>query len=309
MSFEPHIKTLNKALELDVFTYTLAAETGRSSVYRLVTKRGSFALRFAEADEQGRPRFEADAAVREHLGAYTARPLMTSTTNPVPDTPPWSLDSWCEGRHAERGELPPELSRTLGEVLLRLHALPCSGYGRLENKRSALRGEAETLRGGLESRFQEPFIFDSDWSEHPVAKAAPKLLPQLSATEPELRSLLAEAETAPAVVLHSDLHEGQFLLRDTTLNDKTLSALLDFGDASVGPATLDLASFAYFHGFQALTPLLTGYGADTPELRRQIDLYTILIALHQISRAYTLERPSRRSFAVLRLRELFERLT
>ena len=303
MSFEPHIKTLNKALELNVFTYALVAETRLSTVYRLVTQSGSFALRLAEADDEGGPRYDLDAGIRERLGPGSPRILRTSSSVPVEGVPFWSLDAWCEGVQPERGEIPAPVGRALGELLVRLHALPCTGYGRLKDSRTELAGEADTLQAGLESRFQEPFIFDSDWSEHPVAKAAPALLSQLSGLEPEVRALLDSAAKpdSPRAVLHSDLHEGQMLI-----HEGKLAALLDFGDATVGPPALDLASFAYFHGSQALSDVLTGYG-DSPQLRHQIDLYTLLIALHQISRAYTLERPSRRSFAVQRIKMIFKR--
>lgn len=302
MSFEPHIKTLNKALELNVFTYALVAETRLSTVYRLVTQDGSFALRLAEAGEGG-PRFELDAGVRERLGAGSPQILKTSSSHKVAGVPFWSLDAWCDGKQPERGNIPAPVSRMLGELLLRLHALPCKGYGRLKDNRDELTGEADTLQAGLESRFQEPFIFDSDWREHPVARAAPALLSQLSGREPEVRALLdsAAAPDAPRSVLHSDLHEGQILI-----HEGKLAALLDFGDATAGPPALDLASFAYFHGVDALGDLLAGYG-DTPELRHHIDLYTLLIALHHISHAYILERPSRRSFAVQRIKAIFKR--
>ena len=269
----------------------------------MVTHTGSFALRLASAspDPDGPPRFEVDAELRSRLGTYCPQVLNSGGQTPVPGVPFWSLDAWAEGEHPEPGEVPAAAAEELGAALSRLHALPCTGYGRLRDGRGELRGEARGFLAGLESRLERSFARDGNWESFPLAKAAPALLPLVQAVEPELRARLDAAAKQKGVVLHGDLHERQLLVQAGAL-----SALLDFGDAWVGPAAFDLAAYAYFHGWAALPGVLAGYSA--PPEPREVELFSLLLAFHHISRAYTLERPSRRSFAVRHLKLTFARL-
>lgn len=77
-------------------------------------------------------------------------------------------------------------------------------------------------------------------ADHPVAARWPERIDPLAALEADVRA----ACTAPATVVHSDLH-WEHLLRT---GGGRLAAVLDFGDAFAGPAAWDFACLRYYHG-------------------------------------------------------------
>jgi len=94
------------------------------------------------------------------------------------------------------------------------------------------------------------------------------------------------------VVSHTDLHEQKLLT-----HAGRLAALLDSGDASVGPAAWDVASFAYFHGWPQATVLLRGPPAWRAAHGR---------SAHRASRALTRLQSTRTAEAAAFLRAALE---
>lgn len=84
-----------------------------------------------------------------------------------------------------------------------------------------------------------------------------------------------------------------------------LAALLDFGDASIGPPAWDVASLAFFHGWE-VAALVAG-AAGLP-CGRDAALFGLLLALHHASRSVTLGRPARMPAAVTLARDCLARL-
>lgn len=100
------------------------------------------------------------------------------------------------------------------------------------------------------------------------------------------------------------MHGGQLLIAGGRL-----AALLDFGDAAIGPPAWDIASFAYFHGWRLAQAVLTGYTRGE-ELRRglyeEARTFAVLLALHHASRSVTLQQPQRMDSAISFLRRTLD---
>jgi Ser/Thr protein kinase RdoA (MazF antagonist) len=261
-----------------------------AQVWRAARQGQQVVLRVGNLREPARMR--ADATIRRGLlaaGARVAEPLEVGIWNGVE----FALDEWVAGFHASLEALPKSVCQELGETLGTLHALPCSEYGLLENRDDALVGIARTPRDGLLSRLSQPFPL-SKLEENAVTWQAPDVLPHLRALESELGAVLG---TEPFVVNHSDLHGKQILVRDAKL-----TALLDFGDAVIGPRVWDGASFAYFQGWDRTAWLFEGYGtADMAATKR----FCVVLCLHHLNRAVT--KPDRQRKALERLRDTLER--
>lgn len=193
------------------------------------------------------------------------------------------------------------MCQDLGALLASLQGLPVVGHGLLQDRDDVLVGQTSDPVAGLLTRLQDPWPFTPfPLQEHPIAAAAPDLITRLT----PLASLLEAVArgSRPVCLNHTDLHERQVLI-----TEGRLAALLDFGDATIGPPAWDIASFAYFHGWRLAHYVLMGL---TDEEKARQDLlanaraFAVLIALHHASRSVTLRQPSRMHSAVRFLRQL-----
>jgi Ser/Thr protein kinase RdoA (MazF antagonist) len=260
-------------------------------VWRVGVRGETFALRVTRSDTDENPRMKADYAVRHALQGTDARvaaPVHVGVWNGLE----YGLDAFISG------ETPTELTRVacvqLGETLAALHGLTHTNFGLLENRVDALVGIAATPEAGMLSRLSHPFPLEP-LSESVVATVAAEFLPTLRDLEPEL---LETINTAPFAVCHSDLHAGQMIVRDGQLQ-----ALLDFGDAVIGAAAWDIASFAYFHGWDKTKWLLEGYGQGD---LRSAQLFCLILCIHHLNRS--VQQPGRQQKALERLSDTLERL-
>jgi Ser/Thr protein kinase RdoA (MazF antagonist) len=242
--------------------------------------------------------YESEFAIRgllADLGGQVARPLFTNRDVAAFVDRAWSVDEYVEGRPAGREEITPAICRELGELLARLHNLPVEGFGLLQNHRDRLVGSVTSPKDGFLSRLDRPWPFTGQpIQQHPIAAAAPDLVERLESLEPELLELARPDQTS--VPLHTDLHHGQILLYDGRL-----AALLDFGDATAGPPAWDVASFAYFHGWNAANLMLEGYTEDQryrDALIADGRRFAVVLALHHAGRAGPLNQPQRMDGAV-----------
>ena len=233
------------------------------------------------------PRYAAQLALLDRLHPLdqrVPRPFGTSHDGDlagiVPTDRAWAVVGEIAGEAGAAEDLTPEGARDLGELLAKLHSIECEGYGWPEDRRDALRGTAPDMAAGLLQRWPAPWPFDgSAVISHPVTRQAPHLLDGLA----KLREpLLGFTGIELAVPLHGDLNAGNLLLRDGRL-----SGVMDFGDLLIGPPALDIASFAYFHGWERVEPLLEGYtsnGVMRDVRRAEAQMLSVVIALHQLQR-------------------------
>lgn len=158
----------------------------------------------------------------------------------------------------------------LGGALAALHALPHTGFGVLEDRADAFVGQANTPEDGLRTRLQEAWPSGKTaLGDHPLIRTAPELEPPVA----DLRADLQSAVRGQTALCHTDLHREQFRWRGGRL-----AALLDFGDAAVGPPTWDVASVAYFQGWAVAE-------ATGLPVNRDAALFGLRLAFHRANRA------------------------
>jgi Ser/Thr protein kinase RdoA (MazF antagonist) len=301
------IGRLLDGLDLNARNLAFVAKASTSEVWRADTAAGPVAVRVL-APHPGKPtEIDTDVALRRHLlaagTALVARPLADHRARPdlsvAPHRPAWVVDRWTDGGRA-LAESADAVWHELGRLLAKLHAIPVAGHGRLRVDGGGLVGRCNEVAAGIADRFDDPWPFsDQPLDGHPLADAAPAagaIASRLERLEPAIRA----ASDARPVIVHGDLNGAN--IRQA---DGRLSGLLDFADATVLVPAWDFALLRHFLGPQAVERTLAGYTADrarAEQLARDARLLALVIALHHLSRAWTLGLPERRETALDRLR-------
>ncbi|MEQ9331046.1 hypothetical protein [Thalassobaculum sp.] len=297
------VAALLDALDLGARRLDFVAKASTSEVWKAETAAGLLAVRIL-APHPGKPAdLDADVALRQILasgGARVAAPLLDSGRRPdlsvAAHRPAWAVDRWIDGGRADTATADP-VWYDLGVLLADLHGLPARGHGRLRVAGDRLEGRLAEPDAGVADRFDQPWPFDgSRLAGHPLAEAAPDLVPRLQQLEDAIRRA---ADAVPAII-HGDLNGANIRHADGRLR-----GLLDLADAAVLVPTWDFALLRHFHGAGAVGRTLAGYTADregATALAGAARLLAPVVALHHLSRARTLGLPARRAYAVDRLR-------
>ena len=252
---------------------------------------GTLALRISDPHPEKAAPLHIDALIRAELLRAGIPTPQTRELGHLPDGRAYSLETLIRGDDSAPSALGWQ---ELGQALAVLHALPHQGYGLLQNRDDRVVGRCAGAEQGFQSRLEHAWPFDGrPLSAKALVWLAPELTDPLTRLEEELRALAK----LPTAVCHTDLHRAQCIWRGGRL-----AALLDFGDASIGPAAWDWASLAYFHGWA-----VAGQVSGQP-LGRQVPLFGLLLAFHRASRAVVLNRPERGQEAVAFARSCLERL-
>jgi len=278
------------------------ARASTCEVWRAGTSGGPVAVRLL-APRPGKPgNVDADIALRRRLLAAApslplARPIADHRGRPdLTIGTPWAVDRWIDGDPAD-GDTDDAVWRDLGRLLAVLHAVPVADHGRILVGERGLCGRRDDAITGIADRFEAPWPFDGQpLAGHPVAEAAPELTARLVRLAPAIRA----AAAAPPVIAHTDLNGA-----NVRHADGRLRGLIDFADATVLAPAWDFASLRYFQGAAAVAQALEGYTADPQRaagLAADAALLALVVALHHVSRARTLDLPARRETALARLR-------
>lgn len=246
--------------------------------WRVDTDHGSYCLLVGLPDAgegmaASPPQFEARSALLRELHARDLRCPEPVATDRTPGIPPsltrwrWMLTTWLEGEPVG-DQMTPEIARELGALVGALHAIPVEGHGLLEDTDVAVRGAAGDASAGVLSRWgEELWPFDGrPLIAHPLVQAAQHLVVPIGELRDQLLAYAPADGASPArAVCHTDLNGAHILALD-----RHLAGLLDFGDAAIVPPAFDLASFAYFFGWDAVEWLLEGYTTNRVlrEIRR-----------------------------------------
>ncbi|MCK9486571.1 MAG: aminoglycoside phosphotransferase family protein [Dehalococcoidia bacterium] len=223
--------------------------------------------------------FEARSAVLAALhkrDTRCPRPIATDRSPGIPESlaaSRWMVSTWIEGDPAST-PLPDVVARDAGEVTAALHALPARGYGLLVDTAEGIRGREDEPGADLTSRWGvELWPYDGrPLMTHPIVQAAPRLALAAGALREQL---LGYAGRTARAVCHTDLNPSHFLVRDGRL-----AGIIAFGDAAVAPPAFDIASFAFFGGWEKTERFLEGYASNSVlrDLRRA-EAYQLAVVL------------------------------
>lgn len=296
------VRRILEGLDLAPDSPTFVARASTCEVWRAGTSGGPVAVRLL-APRPGKPGdVDADIALRRRLLAMVpslplAHPIADHRGRPDLTTAArWAVDRWIDGEPAD-SNTGAAVWHDLGRLLAALHAIAIAGHGRLAAGDRHLSGRRGDPVAGIADRFEAPWPFDGrPLADHPAAGAAPELTARLAWLEAAIR----DAAAAPPVIAHTDLNGAN--VRHT---GGRLRGLIDFADATVLAPAWDFASLRYFQGADAVAAALEGYTADrrlATELAVASALLALVVALHHVSRARTLDLPARRETALARLR-------
>jgi aminoglycoside phosphotransferase (APT) family kinase protein len=236
----------------------------------------------------------ARAAVQAALaerGLPCAAPVATygsdGIADPLEGRHPWLVTAFTPGEPAAAVLEAPALG-DLGRLLAGLHSIRADGYGLLEDRADAIRGRESDRNAGLVSRWQ-PEIWPYDGRPlvaHPVARLTTPHVGALAA----LRDQLLRYGDAPAAVAlaHTDLNPAHIFIEDGRL-----TGLIDWGDAAIVPPAFDIASFAYYFGWEQTEGVLEAYepGRVLRDVRRaEAQQLGVVLALQKLEK-HTTRRP------------------
>lgn len=238
---------------------------------------------------------DAERIALAAVGGRLTAPVPAVAAEGLLDGWPWLLLTRLPGEPlgaAVRALAPgprSSLCREVGAFLRGLHGLPPADFAGLPLRNGAFEAERRARAPAAQRRWGVPEAMAGELEE--ALAAAPPLA------------------TAPPVPVHADLHHMNLLVEDPAR--PRLSAVIDFGDAAVGPAEFDLAVPALFLARgepAALDALLSGYGlpggrAD-PALRRRLLLWMFLHPFGNMARFLLRDDGSRRGTLAEMEREL-----
>jgi len=261
------------------------AKGATCSVWQVVSSNRVYALRIIDQPERvldGNLDAFIRGAVRGNGGRVSASLLNSEGTGQAINGQRWCLDEFAKGTHPLRGELSNRICRQLGRTLAAVHQIPTRKYGQpfsIDN--GAIIGRKSQPFEGVALRFENPL--PETWSDdylHPVFSAIPELKDAVLA---RLQDVSERVQRGRSVLCHSDLHEGQLIC----VND-TLTALIDFGDATIMDRYWDLGSALYFHGKENFSTIFEAYSEISlagQNCARLAASFSIAIAMHHASRS------------------------
>ena len=232
--------------------------------------------------------YGARHAILEGLSAAEARsprPIATASTidgrDPTDGRWDWMVTEWAAGETLT-DTIPDAAATDLGRFLAALHGLPVDGYGRLEDRADVLHGAEDEHEAGLLSRWgPELWPFDGRaLLSHPVVRAVHVLVATIATLRDGLMRY-SDGRTQYAVC-HTDLNGSHLLVEDGRL-----SAVIDFGDAAIVPPAFDIASFAFYFGWESAEALLQGYTTNSVfrDIRRaEAQQLAVVLALQKIEK-------------------------
>ncbi|MEM7113699.1 MAG: aminoglycoside phosphotransferase family protein [Chloroflexota bacterium] len=167
---------------------------------------------------------------------------------------PWSVTEVVKGQAVKGNRLSKVTAREVGEVLASLHSLPVIQYGRLAEQPKGVVGLQGDHVSGIRARWCWANIWPFDNShlaEHPLADFDINIAARLKDLKP---AIIQAATQDPVALIHSDLH-GEHIFEQ----DGKLTGIIDFGTSFIGTPAWDFAVMAYYHGWDTLEIVLTGY--------------------------------------------------
>lgn len=202
-------------------------------------------------------------------GCPVPDPVMNSAECPDQLTEisePWAVTKIVNGEAVKGNRLSPAVARASGEVLASLHALPVTRYGRLAEQPEGVTGLQPDPISGIRARWCWASIWPFDETtldEHPISGVDANITAELQRLKP---AIIQAATEEPVALIHSDLHGEHIFAKDGKL-----TGIIDFGASFIGAPAWDFAVFAYYHGWETLETMLSGYTASSKGQAHQFE--------------------------------------
>ena len=291
-------RIVRAATERDARDMQIVGKGWTRLCWRVETDEGPLAVLIAipqpsDGSDWDEARLESDFVILNQLSPLDDRvpqPFATNHSGGVQGLAPtdgdWLVTTYAPGTllaDADPADVPaPEvLGHEIGTLLAKLHTLPVSGFGILDQQpdmlRERLHGTAPDRLSAMLSRWPVIWPFDgSALISHPITRSAPQFLEALGALR---EPLLRFAEVGESVITHDDLNVANLMVEDGHL-----AAVIDFGDAFVGPPALDFSRLAVRHGWVAARAAVESCESNT--IMREVRL----AEAHQLAVAEALAR-------------------
>ena len=293
-----HVKTIQKFIaNLLGHTHCEVKSLGAGATSRawLISCRSDqFVLRTVHSTTNRPITYRSEFLILQNLykqGLPVPEPLYNSfeqTFQLDEHTSAWAITRLVAGKPILNNKLTPKVARQLGTFLKVFHQLPCSKFGRLNEKSDHLIGKQTSPIEGIRARWcwAQLWLFDnSALSEHPITTLAPTLLNPLKAIETTLWDIATKED---AVLAHSDLY-GEHIFVD----EGNLSGVIDFGATFIGARSWDFAVLAHYHGWETVETILQTYCKDRSEysdLLQKTHYLTIIVGLYKLEKAVRIKR-------------------
>jgi len=168
---------------------------------------------------------------------------------------PWSLTGHAAGTPLQTSSR-QWAANGVGAFVELLRSVPVTGFGPIGEAGEKLAGTASDPQAGLLAWMDgDPFWpFDGiGLRDHPALIDRPSLAREL---ESQVARIKHVALAGPVALIHADLHE------ENILEDGRRLTFIDFGEAFIGSADWEQATFAYFMGWELADQAIGILGLD-----------------------------------------------
>jgi aminoglycoside phosphotransferase (APT) family kinase protein len=168
---------------------------------------------------------------------------------------PWSLTSYAAGAPLQPSSR-QWAANGIGAFVALLRSVPVTGFGPIGESGEKLAGTASDPQAGLLAWADgDPFWpFDgAGLRDHPALIDRPNLAKGLESQVARIKDV---ALAGPVALIHADLHE------ENILEDGRRLTFIDFGEAFIGSADWEQATFAYFMGWELADQAIGILGSD-----------------------------------------------
>ncbi len=188
------------------------------------------------------------------------------------------IESFIEGQNLNElkitGDEKIKLYRELGKNIKKIHQVKMTGFGQLQtNGKGEYKTALEHVKAVIKKNLSGPV------KRKAFNKTLTKNIKEFLFTNLHL------FESKKIVLLHFDFTDGNILVK----NNK-LVGIIDFGDASCGPAEYDLAKLYIEKPPKIFTEIINGYGKKLVDMKK-IKYFAVLHLLYMLPYFYRKNKP------------------
>jgi len=194
---------------------------------------------------------------------------------------PWAVTELVEGDAIGSGSITSEIAAELGEALAKVHLLPVTNFGRLEERRTEFRGKQLSPVEGILARYCYGALWPFDSSALTDNAAYYRISTFRNRIVKHEKSIKLVATDRDVALIHSDLHGKHIFVKNNSL-----SGIIDFGAAFIGVPDWEFGRLGFELGWQPVKAILDAYLAHTHRNVRleRVYLMALVFTLYKIDR-------------------------